>query len=101
MKEPEEGLKILIDLLKPHGFLKLGLYSEKARDYVIKTKEIIKENSFSTTITDIRKTREIIFNKKDDDIIKKLFERGDFYSTSNVREVSIFLIINKFASCYF
>ena len=87
MKEPEEGLKILIDLLKPHGFLKLGLYSEKARDYVIKTKEIIKENSFRATIADIRKTREIIFNKKDDDIIKKLIERGDFYSTSNVRDL--------------
>ena len=87
MKEPENGLKILIDILKPHGFLKLGLYSEKARDYVIKAKEIIKENNIKTSIEGIRRSREIIFNKKDDVIIKKLIGRGDFYSTSNVRDL--------------
>ena len=87
MKEPEEGLKILIDILKPHGFLKLGLYSEKARDYVIRTREIIKEKNFKTSIEDIRRSREIIFNNKDDVVIKKLIGRGDFYSTSNVRDL--------------
>ena len=87
MKEPEKGLKILIDILKPHGFLKLGLYSEKARDYVIKTRKIIKEKNLKTSIQDIRRAREIIFNKKDDVIIQKLISRGDFYSTSTVRDL--------------
>lgn len=87
MKKPEEGLEILIDILKPHGFLKLGLYSQKARDYVIKTRKIIKEKNFKTSIEDIRRSREVIFNKKDDTIIRKLIDRGDFYSTSNVRDL--------------
>jgi ubiquinone/menaquinone biosynthesis C-methylase UbiE/lipoprotein NlpI len=87
MKEPENGLKILVDILKPHGFLKLGLYSEKARDYVIKAREIIKEMNIKTSIEDIRRSREIFFNKKNDVIIQKLIGRGDFYSTSNVRDL--------------
>ena len=88
MKEPEKGLKILIDILKPHGFLKLGLYSEKARDYVIKTRKIIKEKNLKISIEDIRRSREIIFNKKDDVVIQKLISRGDFYSTSTVRDLT-------------
>ena len=28
MKDPIAGLKVLVDILEPHGFLKLGLYSE-------------------------------------------------------------------------
>ena len=34
MKDPLKGLKILLDLLEPHGFLKLGLYSEIARQNI-------------------------------------------------------------------
>ena len=33
MKEPLEGLKVLLELLEPHGFLKLGLYSEISRKH--------------------------------------------------------------------
>ena len=87
MKTPQAGLKILVDILKPNGFLKLGLYSKKARDYVIKAREIIKERNFNTSIEDIRKCRELIFDNEDDLIIKKLLNRGDFYSTSNVRDL--------------
>ena len=42
MKDPIKGLKILLDLLKPNGFLKLGLYSEIARRNVVKAREFIK-----------------------------------------------------------
>ena len=87
MKKPQDGLDVLVDILKPHGFLKLGLYSEKARDYVIKARKIIKEKNFNTSVEDIRKCREIIFGNEDDFIIKKLVNRGDFYSTSNVRDL--------------
>ena len=39
MKDPLRGLKILLDLLEPHGLLRLGLYSELARQDVIKARE--------------------------------------------------------------
>ena len=31
LDDPEQGLNILLDMLEPNGFLKLGLYSELAR----------------------------------------------------------------------
>tara|TARA_Y100000389_G_scaffold203621_1_gene252725 strand:- start:121 stop:2217 length:2097 start_codon:yes stop_codon:yes gene_type:complete len=87
MKNPIEGLKILLQILKPHGYLKIGLYSEIARDYVIKSRELIKEKKFKNTIEDIRECRKLIFNKKDNSIIQKITKRADFYSTSNVRDL--------------
>ena len=41
MREPLEGLKVLLNLLEPHGFLKLGLYSDKARKHIVKILSLI------------------------------------------------------------
>ena len=54
MKDPLKGLKVLLDLLEPHGFLKLGLYSEISRQHIVKAREFIKKKKFKNTIEDIR-----------------------------------------------
>jgi Tfp pilus assembly protein PilF/SAM-dependent methyltransferase len=87
MKDPVEGLKILLQILKPHGYLKIGLYSELARDYVVKSRELIKKKQFNNNIEDIRECRKLIFNEKDNSIIQNITKRADFYSTSNVRDL--------------
>ena len=87
MEKPEEGLKVLVDILKPHGFIKIGLYSDMARDYVTEAKKLIKEKNFKSTELDIRKCRDLIFNEKKNLILQKIIHRGDFYSTSNVRDL--------------
>ena len=87
MKDPIEGLKILLQILKPHGYLKIGLYSELARDYVVKSRELIKKKQFNNNIEDIRECRKLIFNEKDNSIIQNITKRADFYSTSNVRDL--------------
>ena len=46
MHDPLQGLKILVDLLEPNGLLLIGLYSEKARQDIIKAKEFAKKNKF-------------------------------------------------------
>ena len=60
MKDPLEGLKILTELLEPHGFMRLGLYSELARNDIIKIREYIKKNRFKNTINDIKSCREAV-----------------------------------------
>ena len=87
MKDPVRGLKVLLDLLKPHGLLQLGLYSEIARQDIIKAREFIKKNKFKTTLEDIRNCRKKIYNDKDELWFKKIFYRKDFYSTSTVRDL--------------
>jgi len=87
MKEPLAGLKVLLDLLEPHGFLKLGLYSEISRQHIVKAREFIKKKEFKNTIEDIRNCRNLISNEKDDPLLKKVFHSYDFYSTSSVRDL--------------
>ena len=70
MKDPLTGLKVLLDLLEPHGFLKLGLYSEISRQHIVKAREFIKK-------------KKILFN-----IYGKRFNvpcsRTSFYITGNL-----------------
>ena len=87
MKEPLLGLKVLLELLEPHGFLRLGLYSETARKAIVKARELIRKENFKNTNEDIRICRELIMNKNDDPLFSKISWGVDFYSTSNVRDL--------------
>ncbi len=87
LKDPEKGLEILLDILMPKGYLKLGLYSEFARKHIVETREIIKKYNINSNILDIRKFREIVKNNKVNKSFQKLNYNYDFYSTSNVRDL--------------
>ena len=87
MENPEDGLKVLLKILEPYGFLKLGLYSEISRKHIIEIREIIKKENFSTGIKDIRNSREFIKNNKDNKSCQKLIYNYDFYSTSSIRDL--------------
>tara|TARA_B100000029_G_scaffold225968_1_gene223745 strand:+ start:60 stop:2156 length:2097 start_codon:yes stop_codon:yes gene_type:complete len=87
MREPLEGLKVLLNLLEPHGFLKLGLYSDKARKHIVKIREFIKKKKFKNTEEDIRNCREEILKQSNDPILHKVIHNFDFYSTSGTRDL--------------
>ena len=87
LKDPEKGLEILLDILMPKGYLKLGLYSEFARKHIVETRELVKKFNIKSNILDIRNFREIVKNDKDNKSLHKLNYNYDFYSTSNVRDL--------------
>ena len=87
MHDPLQGLKILVDLLEPNGFLLIGLYSEKARQDVIKAKDFAKKNKFENSFSGIRSFREAIFKEKNDLELKRLTTGRDFYSISSVKDL--------------
>ncbi len=87
MNKPLEGLKVLLDLLEPHGFLKLGLYSEISRKHIVKIRKFIGNRNFNNTENDIRDCREAILNQKDDNSLYKIIHNHDFYSTSGTRDL--------------
>ena len=96
MKEPLKGLKILLDLLAPHGLIKIGLYSEKARQHITEVREFIKKNKFKNTINDIRACRKAIINEKEIKILKKVVNRSDFYSSSSARDLMFHVQEHRF-----
>ena len=87
MKNPLKGFEILVDLLEPHGFLFLGLYSEIARQDIIRAREFIKIRKFKATLEDIRICRQEIFDAVDNQELQRISKAGDFYSTSQVRDL--------------
>ena len=87
MKEPITGLKMLLDILEPHGFLKIGLYSEIARRNITEIRKFIKNKNYKGTNKDILACRQDILDKKVDPLIQKVTAYLDFYSTSMTRDL--------------
>jgi ubiquinone/menaquinone biosynthesis C-methylase UbiE len=96
MRDPLEGLKALLELLDPHGLLRLGLYSELARQDIIEVREFIKNKKFMNTINDIRKCRKAIIENKENRLLRKVLYRKDFYSTSTARDLMFHIQEHRF-----
>lgn len=90
MEKPFEGLKSLCKVLKPNGYLKLGLYSTIARSSIKKLRNDIEKLDLDFNKKNISKMREKILNSNNIKI-KILSKSSDFYSTSSFRD----LIFNK------
>ena len=87
MKEPIAGLKVLLNILEPHGFLKIGLYSKIARRNITEAKKFIQSRNYKGTYKDINACRQDIINEKVSPEVKKIINSKDFYSTSSVRDL--------------
>ena len=87
LKNPDEGLRILLNILEPKGYLKLGLYSEYARKHIIELKNFVQKHKFESNVRDIRNFRELAKNNNNDNSFKKINFNFDFYSTSSLRDL--------------
>jgi tetratricopeptide (TPR) repeat protein len=86
MDDPLQGWKVLVDLLRPNGLMKIGLYSEIARRYIVEVKRVIANKKYTTSHDDIRRCRKDIMNmanKVDSEIVKF----NDFFSLSECRDL--------------
>tara|TARA_Y100001970_G_C14221757_1_gene853117 strand:+ start:703 stop:2700 length:1998 start_codon:yes stop_codon:yes gene_type:complete len=87
MKDPIRGFKVLYDILKPNGFLRVGLYSEIARMHIIEAREIIKKKNILSSNQNIKNFRQEIINGELSKNIQKSKDIIDFYSLSMVRDL--------------
>ncbi len=89
MGDPMEGWRVLVDLLKPGGFMKIGLYSETARAPVVAARAMIAERGYRSTPADIRRCREDIIATagSTESVLARLVEFRDFYSLSECRDL--------------
>ena len=86
---PAEGLEMLVNVLKPGGYIKLGLYSKKARTEIIEYRKSHPVDSPNFGIDLIRKRRDSLFKKAvaGNNEAKYLTQLVDFYGASNCRDL--------------
>ncbi|MBW1791600.1 MAG: class I SAM-dependent methyltransferase [Deltaproteobacteria bacterium] len=86
MKEPLRGWQILVDLLRPGGVMKIGLYSELARKLVVKAREAIGKSNIPSSLDGIRGFRRDILSGKYPELLG-LRTNTDMFSISMCRDL--------------
>jgi tetratricopeptide (TPR) repeat protein/SAM-dependent methyltransferase len=87
LADPFTGWRTLLSLLRPGGFMNLGFYSEIARRHVVKTREMIAAQGYTSTPDDIRRFRQDLASQELAPELQWLTEITDFYSTSECRDL--------------
>jgi SAM-dependent methyltransferase len=83
LDKPEEGLRVLLSLLRPHGLLHLGFYSQTGRRDVQAAREYLAGQGFKPTLEDIRRARAVLLASE----LRTLAQANDFYTTSECRDL--------------
>ena len=86
MDEPMAGWRVLVDLLKPGGLMKIGLYSELARQPIVEARKEIASLGLGTSATEIRNFRELLRLSESEDT-KRFKSISDFFSLSEFRDL--------------
>ncbi len=86
MNDPSQGLKALLGILNKNGFLKLGLYSELARQDIVKARDYITSKNLQANEDSIRDFREKLISGELSNL-NSLKTFGDFYSLSEFRDL--------------
>tara|TARA_B100000945_G_scaffold122403_1_gene97252 strand:+ start:225 stop:2435 length:2211 start_codon:yes stop_codon:yes gene_type:complete len=86
MRDPQDGLKSLKNVLKKDGFIKLGLYSELARQNIKAVREYIQKINLEYNYQSIRNLRSKIISGELKNF-NKLLLSSDFYSISSCRDL--------------
>ncbi len=88
MEDPDRGWKILTSLLVSNGIMKIGLYSRKARQPIIRAREIIKKEGIKSDHAGIKSFRIAALNDQYGQDIRKLANNSiDFFSLSGCRDL--------------
>ncbi len=86
MDDPAAGLQTLIRALKPGGFVKLGLYSRRARANLQAAKELIQRRQIGRSAGELRAVRQEIIQDASG-LMKGPMEAVDFYYMSGFRDL--------------
>jgi tetratricopeptide (TPR) repeat protein/SAM-dependent methyltransferase len=87
MAEPLAAWRALLDLLRPGGFMLLGLYSKLARSEVEAARRFIREHGFRPDAAGIRAARAALAALPDDSPIRFNLMAPDFFSMSECRDL--------------
>ncbi|MBD1162444.1 tetratricopeptide repeat protein [Pelagibacterales bacterium SAG-MED12] len=95
MNDPMAGWRVLTNLLKPGGLIKIGLYSELARHHIIEVRKEITLQKVGTSDVDIREFRRSLVESNDKNH-QLLTEWSDFFSLSMLRDLILHVQEHRF-----
>jgi SAM-dependent methyltransferase len=87
MADPLAGWSVLAKLVKPGGFMRIGLYSERGRRAIVHAREFIARHGFEATPSGIRRCRAAMLAAKGDELLAAVVRNEDFYSLSGCRDL--------------
>lgn len=86
LREPEAGLEALIGVLKPGGYLKIGLYSAMARRWITAARERVQELGLKPTTEDIRHFRQSVISGQEPSL-DRYVGMSDFFDLDSFRDL--------------
>jgi ubiquinone/menaquinone biosynthesis C-methylase UbiE len=86
MDDPVAGWRVLTDCLKSGGLMKIGLYSELARQHIIEMRQEISETGTTSSDAAMKSFRTMVMTSGQSHH-KKILNSGDFYSLSTLRDL--------------
>ena len=84
LPDPATGWRVLLSLLRPSGFMRVGLYSELARRDIVGARDLINRRGFRATADDIRRARQELTGIPE---FARVVQIPDFFSTSMCRDL--------------
>ena len=87
LENPFEGWEILLSLLRPHGLMKLGFYSELARRDIVRVRNLISSAGIGSSSQDIRDYRKHLLGLKNSENYGFATSNSELFSTSACRDL--------------
>lgn len=86
LRDPAAGLAQLVKLLRPDGYMMLGLYSEIGRRDVVAARELIAKHGYSDNPDDVRRFRHDVLRLAPD-LAMRLMQSSAFHTLSDLRDL--------------
>jgi len=86
LRDPAAGLAQLVRLLKPDGYMMLGLYSEIGRRDVVAARQLIARHGFGDSPDDVRRFRHEVW-RLDPALAARLAKSSAFHALSDLRDL--------------
>jgi len=87
LADPFAGWRLLLSMLRPGGFMRLGLYSKISRQDLVDARRFIAQRGYRPSTEDIRRCRQELTSYGDGTPLKRITEWSDFFTTSTCRDL--------------
>jgi tetratricopeptide (TPR) repeat protein/SAM-dependent methyltransferase len=87
MADPRAGWRALLSLLRPGGFMRVGLYSRLRSGDINAARAFVAGGGYVASAEDVRRCRQDILTLADGEPARSVVDYPDFFTTSGCREM--------------